>query len=812
MRWMLVWTSLTSASFLWSFVRLCDAWTFSQQHWKRKRQTVASARVSSRRLYAYTTSSSSFPSSRSATAVSNREISSSSATSIERQIVRLGRQGQTDAALKLFETLDHPTVRQVNAVLDACGRARPPRLATALDIFERYCGAKPSPSNNIPKKHTNLLQPNVYTFGSLLSVCARAGDVSRALHFLEVLLEGHDYPTLRPNAVLFNTVAAACARADPPQPHVAMQVLRQAQAYGEDMTVVGYNAVLSAAARAAEWQLAMDLFHEMKTEQAVVINKKITNGIQSDDENGNDATQRRLEETDSENNDSPTAVLPSSPRPPRPDAVTYGTVLSACEYGQQWDLVLDYAQEMQDAGYALDGLALTSVLHACQQLGKASLALEYLQQMKSTATPWYERQTAGWERVGMRQPLSGPDAVAYRLAISACARGGAWQDAIRLLHEYCHDFDGGDVVAYTAAINGCEYAGEWKQAFLLLEKMRQTGVEPNDVTFASVIGACATACAKITSAGNGKKANTENEFKSKSESVKEKVEEVPAPLRKALQLLAVLKKDPSVVDPSIQVYNAAIRACAEACDVKRAFRLLDTIRDDEGLQPSLITYGSLMTACERVGNVDAASKVFQLMRDDGIEPNEIIYGAAISCCRKAGQAERAMLLLQKMIRQKLQPNVVVFNTVLVAQAEGRTEHDIQRAILVYKILNSKHYTAASPNRQTYNILIRTFASNRKPREAEVFLRQMQRDGLAPDVDLYTATVSAYERTGQPLRALRLLESMREDGYDFYESAILNAAFKRAVALANVVGRVDNDEEIRQARLELRIDEEENDLN
>jgi len=733
--------------------------------------------------------------------------------------VRLGRQGQTDAALQLFDALEHPTVRQVNAILDACGRARPPRLQIALDIFERHCGGKPSSSNNIQKekqnqRHHNCVQPNVYTFGSLLSVCARAGDVSRALHFLEVLIQGHDYPTLRPNAVLFNTVAAACARADPPQPHVAMRVLRQAQAYGEDMTVVGYNAVLSAAARAAEWQVAMDLFHEMKTGQALMTTSgktKTANGMNGDIMNGDDGSdvqQRVMEATDFDDSDSP--IAPRRHLPPRPDAVTYGTVLSACEYGQQWDLVLDYAQEMQDSGYALDGLALTSVLHACQQLGKASLALEYLQRMKSMNTPWYERQTAGWERAGTRQPLSGPDAVAYRLAISACARGGAWQDAIRLLHEYCQEFEGGDVMAYTAAINGCEYAGEWKQAFVLLEKMRQTGVEPNDVTFASVIGACATACAKVVSAGSGKKANKENESKTKPENGKENADGVPTPLRKALQLLAVLKKDPSVVDPSIQVYNAAIRACAEACDVKRAFKLLDSIRDDEGLQPSLITYGSLMTACERVGNVDAASKVFQLMREDGIEPNEIIYGAAISCCRKAGQAERAMLLLQKMIRQKLQPNVVVFNTVLVAQAEGRTEHDIQRAILVYKILNSKYYTAASPNRQTYNILIRTFASNRKPREAEVFLRQMQRDGLAPDVDLYTATVSAYERTGQPLRALRLMESMREDGYDFYESAILNAAFKRAVALANVVGRVDNDEEIRQARLELRIDEEESD--
>jgi hypothetical protein len=60
--------------------------------------------------------------------------------------------------------------------------------------------------------------------------------------------------------------------------------------------------------------------------------------------------------------------------------------------------------------------------------------------------------------------------------------------------------------------------------------------------------------------------------------------------------------------------------------------------------------------------------------------------------------------------------------------------------------------------------------------------------LTPDVDLYTATVTAYEQTKQPLQALRLMESMRADGYDFYEAPVLNEAFKRAVRLVNVVGR------------------------
>jgi pentatricopeptide repeat protein len=50
------------------------------------------------------------------------------------------------------------------------------------------------------------------------------------------------------------------------------------------------------------------------------------------------------------------------------------------------------------------------------------------------------------------------------------------------------------------------------------------------------------------------------------------------------------------------------------------------------------------------------------------------------------------------------------------------------------------------------------------------------------------TVTAYERAGQPLKAMQLMESMQKDGYDFYEIKVLNSAFKNALKLVNKVGR------------------------
>lgn len=724
------------------------------------------------------------------------DVTFRNAASVEHRIVQLGRQGRTDEALELYRHLERghlfmegtaaaastssatttttqrqkrrppltrimPTVRHLNAAIDACARARPVRIQTCLELVQQ-----------------TTLTPNVYTLGAMLSACARAGDVRTAKQWLR----SAPFPTrgrggkeessrhqssqvvVIPNAVCYQAAMTACARAG--DLASALELLSEAQerqqqqqqeelASGSSssspssptLTVIAYNICMAAATKQADYQTAIRIFQTM---------------------------------------------------PIKPDAVSYGTLLAACQAAGEWEKLLQYADEMRMAGWEWDGLALTSILQACQQLGLAQRALDTLQRMKllvdgSISTRY--RHTAGWERAGQRPPLTGPDAVAYRLAISACARGGAWRDGIRLLDELeSSQLYHADVMAYTSAITGCEYVGEWAQAFRLLERMRKNNVEPNQVTFAAVLGACATACAREIVSANGSTAH------SPDDSPTQKIGTSPMliPQERALRLLRVMKKDPSVCNPNTQVYNAAIRVCAEAMDFTRALkvyqdmlefrRTMDDPSEADQVRPNVITYGSLMTACERIGCSDGVNTVFRLLDADPdvMEPNEVVYGAAISACRKSGDHERVYSLFPEMIvRRKLSANVATFNTVLMSQTEA------QAWDRVYTIFRTMHEcSTVQPDRQTYHILIRALNSKgrRKPEEAEAFLRQMIRDGFHPDVDLYTATIAAYERAGQPRRALRLMESMRSSGYDFYEAPVLNTAFKRLVRLVSVVER------------------------
>ena len=92
-----------------------------------------------------------------------------------RSIVDLGRKGLTDEALSIYYDIPQPTVRIMNSAIDACAIARPTRLGEAFDILE----FSQNSSGGV------AIKPNVFTFGALMSACARARRGDRALTLLK---------------------------------------------------------------------------------------------------------------------------------------------------------------------------------------------------------------------------------------------------------------------------------------------------------------------------------------------------------------------------------------------------------------------------------------------------------------------------------------------------------------------------------------------------------------------------------------------------------------------------------------------------
>ena len=258
---------------------------------------------------------------------------------VERQIVKLGRSGKTDEALALYhkEIQVRPTVKLMNLAIDCCARARTTQLQTALKIF-----------NEGTKEPFNL-RPNVFTFGALLSTCARARDASRALKILDIMESKYE---VHPNVVVYGSAMSACERSNPVRHTKALELLQRAI---DDETIttstILFNTAMSACARAGNHQQAITLINDMEDKYGVA-----------------------------------------------PDEISYATVMAACERCGQWYDVLHYADLCEET-FVLDGVACSSALKACQQLALADRAISYLNKMKHLKDEDVnQRSTQGWKR------------------------------------------------------------------------------------------------------------------------------------------------------------------------------------------------------------------------------------------------------------------------------------------------------------------------------------------------------------------------------------------------------------------------------
>ena len=55
-----------------------------------------------------------------------------------------------------------------------------------------------------------------------------------------------------------------------------------------------------------------------------------------------------------------------------------------------------------------------------------------------------------------------------------------------------------------------------------------------------------------------------------------------------------------------------------------------------GCQPTAVTYGAAISACEKGLQWETALQLLKQMPEDNLQPNTIVYSAAISACGASG--------------------------------------------------------------------------------------------------------------------------------------------------------------------------------
>ncbi|XP_072977686.1 pentatricopeptide repeat-containing protein At4g14820 [Typha angustifolia] len=241
---------------------------------------------------------------------------------------------------------------------------------------------------------------------------------------------------------------------------------------------------------------------------------------------------------------------------PYKDLVSWSAMISGYAESEQPNEALKLFNEMQVSGTRPDEITMLSVISACANLGA-------LDQAK-----WIQNFV---DKHGFHGILSISNAL-----IDMFSKCGSLAHACKIFYEMPQR----NVITWTSMITGFAMHGDGKSALALFDCMKREGVEPNGVTFISLLYACSHAGL---------------------------VEEGRSLFRSMVQKYKL--------EPKQEHYGCMVDLLGRARLLQEAFQLIESMP----FRPNVIVWGSLLGACRIDGDIEhgelAAKKILELDPD-----------------------------------------------------------------------------------------------------------------------------------------------------------------------------------------------------
>ncbi|KAJ9707795.1 hypothetical protein PVL29_000050 [Vitis rotundifolia] len=325
------------------------------------------------------------------------------------------------------------------------------------------------------------------------------------------------------------------------------------------------------------------------------------------------------------------------------DAVSWNAMIAGYAQSGRFEEALTFFQEMKRANVAPNESTMVTVLSACAQSGSLELG--------------------NWVRSWIEDHGLGSNLRLVNALIDMYSKCGDLDKARDLFEGICEK----DIISWNVMIGGYSHMNSYKEALALFRKMQQSNVEPNDVTFVSILPACAYLGA--LDLGKWIHAYIDKKFLGLTNtSLWTSLIDMYAKcgnIEAAKQVFAGMKPK------SLGSWNAMISGLAMHGHANMALELFRQMRD-EGFEPDDITFVGVLSACSHAGLVDLGRQCFSSMVEDyDISPKLQHYGCMIDLLGRAGLFDEAEALMKNM---EMKPDGAIWGSLLGAcRVHGNVE-------------------------------------------------------------------------------------------------------------------------------------------
>ncbi|KAL3825928.1 hypothetical protein ACJIZ3_021957 [Penstemon smallii] len=214
-----------------------------------------------------------------------------------------------------------------------------------------------------------------------------------------------------------------------------------------------------------------------------------------------------------------------------------------------------------------------------------------------------------------KDSTSHPDHVTYTTVISAFVKAGSMDRARQVLKEMARIRVPANLITYNILLKGYCHQLQIDKAEDVIREMIEVGIEPDVVSYNTLIDGCILV---DDSAG-------------------------------ALTYFNEMRK--RSIAPTKISYTTLMKAFATSGQPKLANKVFDEMLKDPRVKVDLVAWNMLVEGYCKLGHVDNAKSIIQMMKDNGVYPNVATYGSlanGIALARKPGEA----LLLWNEIKER----------------------------------------------------------------------------------------------------------------------------------------------------------------
>lgn len=206
----------------------------------------------------------------------------------------------------------------------------------------------------------------------------------------------------------------------------------------------------------------------------------------------------------------------------------------------------------------------------------------------------------------------------------------------------------------------------------------------------------------------------------------------------AMNTFSSLAEANAVIQRQPQHYCTVMNACARAGQWEAAFDMFGKFQS-VGFPPNKIAYGILINACATAGLADKAQQVIGRMHADKVPVTNYHLNSLISCYSKTGSLQKATQILEHMERQDnetLRPTKHTYSAMTNACAHA-DEHE-----LAYGMIDRMKKNRVPPTSFNYMVVIDAAAKKRDWQVALKLYDDMKADGIRPTFLIRSSVTTA----------------------------------------------------------------------